>query len=98
VGCVWGQLGRILGYPWDPLDSMEGCVWRDNYGGSWDVHGILWTAWRVVCGGTTREDPEMSLGFSRQHGGLCVGGQLGRILGCPMDPPDSMEGCVWGDN
>jgi len=51
------QLGRILGCPWDPLDSM-----------------------RAVCGGTTREDPGMSMGSSGQHGGLCVGGQLGRIL------------------
>jgi len=48
--------------------------------------------------GTTREDPGMSMGSSGQHGGLCVGGQLGRILGCPRDPLDSMEGCVWWDN
>jgi len=50
-----------------------------------------------VCVGTTREDPGMSMGFSRQHEGLCVEGQLRRILGFPRDPPDSMEGlCVWG--
>ena len=24
--CVGGQLGRILGCPWDPLDCLEGCV------------------------------------------------------------------------
>jgi len=27
-------------------------------------------------------------------GGLCVVGQLRRILGCPRDPPDCLEGCV----
>jgi len=26
-----------------------------------------------------------------------VVGQLGRILGCPRDPPDCLEGCVWWD-
>ena len=68
----------------------------DNQGGSWDVHGILRTAWRTVCMGTTREDPGMSMGSSRLPGGLRVWGKLGRILGCPWDPPNSMEGCVCG--
>jgi len=33
----------------------------------------------------------MSLGSSRQHGELCVEGHPGRIVGCPWDPPDSMD-------
>jgi len=34
---VGGQLGKILGCPWDPLDSMDGCLCEDIKGGSWDV-------------------------------------------------------------
>jgi len=52
---------------------MEGCVWGDNQGGSWDVHTIQ-TAWRAVCGGTSREDPGMSI-QSRQHEG-CLWGDI----------------------
>ena len=68
-------------------------MWGDNQGGSWDVHTIQ-TAWRAVCGGTSREDPGMSI-QSRQHGGLCVGGHPGRILGCPYNP-DSMRAACGG--
>ena len=34
-----------------------------------------------------REDPGMSKGSSGQHGGLCLRGHQGRILGCPGGPP-----------
>ena len=53
--CVWGQLGRILGCPWDPPDGLEGCVLGEIQGGSWDTLGIPQTAWRAGCGGTSRE-------------------------------------------
>ena len=78
-GCVWGDIQG--GCPWDPPDCL-GCVWGDIQGGSWDVLGILRTAW-AVCVGTTREDPGVSMGSSRLPGGLCMWGQLGRILGSP---------------
>ena len=45
---------------------------------------------------TSREDPDIPL--DSIEGCMWEGGQLGRILGCPWDPPDSMEGCVCGDN
>ena len=57
---VGGQLGRILGCPRNPPDWLDGCVCGDNSGGSWDVLGILCTAWRAVCEGTLREDAGMS--------------------------------------
>ena len=38
----------------------------------------------------------MSQGSSRLPGGLCVVGQLGRILGCLRDPPDCLEGLCDG--
>ena len=60
-----GPLGRILGCPRDLPDCLEGSVWGDNLGGSWDVLGILWTAWMAVCVRTSREDPRMSF---RQSG------------------------------
>ena len=74
------------------VDSLH--LKRDGKGGSRDVQGILRTAWGPVCEGTLREDPGMSTGSSGQHGGLCVRGHYGRILGCPRDPPDSMGPCV----
>ena len=57
-----GQPGRILGCPYNP-DSMEGCVCKDIQGGSLNVLGILRTAWRVMCEGTSREDPRDVLGI-----------------------------------
>jgi len=32
------------------------------------------------------------------HGVLSVWEQSERILGCPRDPPNCLEGCVWLDN
>ena len=63
-------------------------------GGSWDVQGILRTAWGPVSEGMAREDPGMSKGSSGQHGALCLKGRQGRIPGRPRDPPDSMGACV----
>ena len=44
--------GRILGYPWDPLDCLKCRACGDIQGGFWDVLGLLQTAWRdsYVCG------------------------------------------------
>jgi len=39
---------------------IEAICMQDIEGGSWDVLGILRTAWRAVWVGTTREDPGMS--------------------------------------
>jgi len=39
---VGGKLGRILGCPWDPLDSMDGCLCEDIKGGSQDVFQAVW--------------------------------------------------------
>ena len=88
--CLKGQQGRIPGCPRDPPDSMGPCVWGDTKGGSQDVQGILRTAWGLVSDGIPREDPGMSKGSSGQHGGLCLRGSQGRILGCPRDPLDSL--------
>ena len=93
-----GLQGRILGCPRDPPDSMGACIGRDSKGGSWDVQGILWTAWRPLLERTPREHPGMSKGSSGQHGGLCLRGLQGRIPGRPRDPPDSMGGCVGRDS
>ena len=95
--CLRGHQVSIPGCPRDPPDSLGACVWGDTKGGSRDVQGILRTGWGSVSEGTPREDPGMSKGSSRQHGGLCLRGHQGRIPGCPGDPPDSMGACVWGN-
>ena len=94
---MWGHPGRILGSPWAPPDCLEGYVWGVIKEESWDVLWILWIAWRVVNVEAPREDPWMSLGSFKQHGGLYAWGQLGRILACPWDSQDCLEGCVWGN-
>ena len=69
--CVGGHPGRILGCPYNP-DSMEGCVWVDIQGGSWDVHTIQ-TAWGLRVGGHPGKilgcpwDPPDSMDTCRQH-------------------------------
>jgi len=67
-----------------PLRSSRlpgGLGWGDIQGGFWDALGILQTAWRAVCGVTSREDPRIPLVSPRLPGGLGVGGQPGRSLG-----------------
>jgi len=94
---MWGHPGWFLGSPWAPPDCLESYVCGVIKEETWEVLGILWISWRVVSVEAPREDPEISLGSFGQHGGLCVWGQLGVILGRPWDPPDCLEGCVLGD-
>jgi len=49
------------------------------------------------CRWNTKEDHGVPLGSSGQHVGLSVDGQPERILGCPWDNPDSMDGCACED-
>ena len=50
---------------------------RNMKGGSWDVQGILRTAWRPVSEGTPRENPRMSKGSTGQHGAYVWGDMTG---------------------